>query len=137
MATEKWIPIKGFETSYAVSSYGRVRSLDRFQKHGPGIMFREGKVLKGKKQRDGYLIVGLSKDSKKKWIQVHRLVAEHFIDNPKQLPIVNHIDENKHNNKVNNLEWVTAKENTAHFLKLHPDFKEKRAKARWKDKECS
>lgn len=72
--------------------------------------------LKELAQREinGYKVVKLSKDGKTKNHKVHRLVAIAYIPNPENKPQVNHIDENKHNNKVNNLEWNTAKENNNH-----------------------
>ena len=117
MKYEKWIPVKGYEDSYAVSNYGHVRSLDRFIR---GKLF-EGKILKVRVQKDGYLRVALCENSNKKLVGVHRLVAMHFINNRYNKPEVNHIDENKLNNRADNLEWVTPKENTAHSQRLHPE----------------
>ena len=71
--------------------------------------------LKGNIGENGYKYYRLSKNGKKKMYYTHRLVAEHYIDNPNNLPVVNHIDGNKLNNNVNNLEWVTYSENTKHW----------------------
>lgn len=105
-----WKDIEGFEGYYQISNCGNVRSLDRFD----GIRNLKGKCLKQSLKQNGYLQVGLRKNGKRKWFSIHRLVAIHFIDNPEKKPQVNHIDCNKQNNNVNNLEWVTAKTNYKH-----------------------
>lgn len=71
--------------------------------------------LKGSVGENGYKYYRLSKDNKKKMFYAHRLVAEHFIDNPNDLPVVNHIDGNKLNNNVNNLEWLSYSDNSKHW----------------------
>ncbi len=98
MFREVWKPIPGYEGLYEVSDLGRVRSLN---------YKRTGKVVikKLNKHKCGYLQVELWKDDKPKVIFVHRLVALAFIPNPCNLPCVNHKDENKTNNCVDNLEW--------------------------------
>lgn len=72
-------------------------------------------ILKGSIGENGYKYYRLSKDNKKKMFYAHRLVAEHFLSNPDNLPVVNHKDGNKLNNNVNNLEWVSYSENTSHW----------------------
>jgi hypothetical protein len=71
-----------------------------------------GKMLKGSIGENGYKYYRLSKDGNKKMLYAHRLVAEHFIDNPQNLPVVNHIDGNKLNNNIDNLEWASYSKNT-------------------------
>ena len=105
---EIWKDIIGYEGLYQVSSYGRVRSLDRYDSRN---CFRKKRILKLCANRLGYLKVGLWSNGKVKHHLVHRLVAEAFIPNPNNLPIINHIDENPSNNNVDNLEWCTAKYN--------------------------
>ena len=105
---EEWRPVVGYEGLYEVSSYGRVRSLDRYDERN---CFREGRILKLYTSRVGYLRVQLSLNSKKKMYLVHRLVAEAFIPNPDNLPEVNHLDEDKTNNRVENLEFCDRKYN--------------------------
>ena len=100
---EVWKPIQGFEDRYAVSSKGRVMNL------------KTGRVLKNRIEPHGYAYVDLCNgNGSPKRITVHRLVATTFINNPNNLPQVNHIDEDKRNNDVTNLEWCTASQNNRH-----------------------
>ena len=103
---EEWRPIEGYEGLYEVSNTGQVRSLDRFY-----YRLHKGKVLSPTKDRYGYLTVTLNCNGKSKTIKIHRLVAQAFLLNPDNLPQVNHKDEVKTNNNVDNLEWCTAKYN--------------------------
>lgn len=107
MNKEEWKPIIGYEGLYEVSNLGIVRSLNKT--NNQYSMYATAGTSDGK---HGYLKVKLQKNGKSKSFQVHRLVAEAFIDNPDKLPQVNHIDEDKQNNKVNNLEWCSAKYNS-------------------------
>lgn len=97
---EEWRPVVGYEGLYEVSNTGKVKSL-----------FRYKKVLKPSITRNGYCIAELFKNKTGKMMSVHRLVAMAFVPNPNNLPQVNHIDENKCNNCVENLEWCSAKYN--------------------------
>lgn len=99
---ENWKDIEGYEGLYQVSNLGRVKRVTT------------GRVLKGCKDKDGYLRVDLCKNGKHKTHKIHRIVAQAFIPNPEHKPEVNHIDENKTNNMVSNLEWSTRKENCNH-----------------------
>lgn len=111
---EIWKDIKGFEGLYQVSNLGRVRSVDRFvgYKHKGTQRMYKGRILKQLTRTNGYLYVSLSNEGMKKQKNIHRLVAETFLPNPSKLPIINHIDENKKNNMVSNLEWCTCIYNT-------------------------
>lgn len=104
---EKFLDIPGYEGRYQISNHGNVRSLN-YQNTG------KSKLLTPVKHHMGYLLVHLGV---KKIKMIHTLVAEAFIPNPEQKPFVNHIDGNKHNNDVSNLEWVTSKENMEHAIK--------------------
>lgn len=112
--TEIWKPIKGYEGLYEVSNFGQVRSVDRYVRFGrwgdDQTRLRKSKLL-SLKEDFGHYRVTLFKESKRKLFFVHRLVAEAFIPNPYNLPVINHKDENGHNNRVDNLEWCTVKYN--------------------------
>ena len=110
---EVWKDVKGYEGYYQVSNLGQVRSLDRTIPFRGGEKKLEGMILKQKLNK-GYNVVGLSVEGKQQGKLTSRLVAEAFIVNPENKPEVNHIDENKQNNMVENLEWVTSKENANH-----------------------
>ena len=101
MEEEIWCPIKGFEGLYDVSDQGRVKSLK----------FGKERVLNPVRDGGGYLFVILYKNREHKICKVHRLVAKTFIPNPDNLPQVNHKDEDKENNSVQNLEWCDSKYN--------------------------
>ena len=106
---EVWQNIKGYEGLYQISNLGRVKSLERSNK------YKNNKEIIMKNSFDGrYAFIRLCKNSKKKNILLHRLVAEHFIKKEKDKDYVNHINGNKLDNRVDNLEWVTASENTQH-----------------------
>lgn len=114
---EVWADIKGYEGLYQVSNYGRVKSLARYRKgNADSKVFQEEKVLKQYINNKGYCIVELCLDAKRKRYSVHRLVANAFIANNNNKEQVNHIDEDKQNNYVGNLEWCTCKENVNYGL---------------------
>ena len=112
MENEVWKDIEGYEGIYQVSNLGRVRSLDRIciMKNGRKRLHK-GRIMAFFVGHDGYLIVKLCAKSSKVSYRVHRLVANAFIHNPDNLPLVNHKDENKTNNVASNLEWCTQKYN--------------------------
>lgn len=107
---EEWKNIKNYEGLYQISNTGKVKSLERKTKIPHAIRTEQEKILKLGK-RNGYYVLTLNKNNKRKAHQVHRLVAEAFIPNPENKPFVNHKDFNPLNNNLNNLEWVTQKEN--------------------------
>lgn len=113
---EIWKPVKGYEDFYEVSSQGRIRSLDRVTHFKDGRKRKfHGKILEiNTVNNSGYLTVGLHDNGKQKTFLVHRIVAEAFVDNPLSLDEVNHIDQNKCNNRADNLEWCTHEENVNH-----------------------
>lgn len=98
----EWKPIPGYEDHYLVSESGEVWSV------------RSERKLSLKREKSGYLRVNLSVCGASKTFAVHRLVAMAFIPNPEGKPTVNHINENKGDNRVENLEWATIKEQNAH-----------------------
>lgn len=105
MEKEIWKDIPGYEGFYQVSNIGRVRSLDRVTKKWDGERLSKGIIMKQAANIKGYLFVQLFKDGVGKIKTVHRLVAEAFLPNDGRLPQINHKDENKRNNCVENLEW--------------------------------
>lgn len=115
MIDEVWKDIRGYEGYYQVSNLGNVRSLDRVCDCSNGVKIRHsGRILANAKNRNGYLSVTLYVDKKHKTMRVHRLVAEAFVPNPNNYDEVNHIDENKENNRSSNLEWCTRSYNCSY-----------------------
>lgn len=104
---EEWRPVVGYEALYSVSSYGRIR------RDAPGPRTYPGKILKVQHNGRGYLHVQLSKNNRQRHIPVHRLVAAAFLGPANGLQ-VNHMDLNKSNNRLDNLEYVTHSENMQH-----------------------
>jgi hypothetical protein len=102
MSKEIWKDIKGYESRYKISNLGRVKSL------------LSNKILTNNLGSAGYYQVSLYKDDKGKSTTIHRLISIHFIDNPLNKPCVNHIDSNRKNNNIENLEWCTQGENLQH-----------------------
>lgn len=99
---ETWKTVKGYEGLYEVSSFGNVRNVN------------SGRVLNPCRYRTGYLSVMLYKDKKPKRFLIHRLVAISFLDNSNNYEFVNHLDEDKANNNVENLEWCSREHNMRH-----------------------
>lgn len=102
---EEWRDIKGYEGLYQVSNYGRIKSLNYHRRNVE-------KILTPIKHSNGYYYINLFKNKKGKIYRMHRLVAIAFIPNPNNYQLINHKDENKANNNVENLEWCTSKYNS-------------------------
>ena len=123
MEQEQWKPIQEFNGEYEVSNLGRVRSMKRYY----GMV---GRIMPQTIQRKGYYAVTFWMNNKAYCRKVHRLVIEAFTPNPDNLPCINHIDGNKLNNHVSNLEWCTYQANMQHAVRTgltHPH--------RWTDEE--
>ena len=120
LSTEIWKDIKGYEGLYQVSNLGRVKSVERKVRHNyGGLKTVPERILKGSPDGDGYLYVSLSKENHKRNPKIHKLVANAFLLNPDNLPQVNHIDENKENNRVSNLEWCSSLYNLQYSDIIH------------------
>lgn len=120
---EVWRYILNYN-NYQISNLGRVKALEK------KILYKDGrirsyseKILKLRKDRKGYYFVTLYNINSNLQLRIHRLVAEAFILNPENKPCVNHIDSNRLNNQVENLEWCTYKENTNHAIKVNRLYK--------------
>lgn len=101
---EIYTKIKGFE-NYAISNFGNVLNI------------KTQKFLKSSKDGNGYLFVKLCKNEKRIMRKIHRLIAEHFIDNPNNYPCVDHIDRDRTNNSISNLRWTTSQINSRNMSK--------------------
>lgn len=116
---EEWRDIPGFENRYQVSTYGRVRSVPRYVSNHTGELLVKGKVLSQRTNKKGYMCIDIVRnDGKRCYYGVHRLVALTFLQNPLNKPQVNHIDGNKVNNHIDNLEWCTNSENEKHAFRM-------------------
>ena len=111
---EIWADVLGFEGLYMISTLGRVRSLDRLRLYKDSSRNMSGRLMKLTKDVYGYIGVQLCKNRIIKKFAVHRLVSSNFIENIHNKPYINHINEVKHDNRLENLEWCTAKENVNH-----------------------
>ena len=138
---EIWKDIPGYEGLYQVSDLGRIKRLPKLVKN-EGLrnksktFISKELIIKPFNISKGYKGVILTKNGKRTNKKLHRLVAEVFIENPFNKPQVNHIDCDKTNNKVTNLEWVTGSENIIHAVKNGLQHPELIAKKRWRKIKC-
>lgn len=122
MENEEWRPVVGYEGLYEVSNLGRVRSLDRYSPSSYGsTSLRRGRMRKQvlNHQNGYYMLVLCGADGSKKTICTHRLVAMAFCENQDNLPMVNHKNEVKTDNRAENLEWCTKAYNNTYNGKVH------------------
>ena len=116
---EHWRDIKGFEGRYQVSSFGRIKSLARcWDSTFGGQTCIPECIMKTIDNLNGYRFVFLKKDNTRIKQYVHRIVAEAFLPNSDEKPIVNHKDCNRENNTLANLEWATGSENVLHGIAM-------------------
>ena len=116
---EVWKEIKGFAGMYAISNLGNVKRLEHYKRCGvAGQTLLGEKPMRLYRNHNGYYRVCLCKDGKRYFRFVHLLVAEAFLPKKEGKPQINHIDGNKKNNTLNNLEWVTSKENHLHAAEM-------------------
>ena len=119
MIEEIWKDIEGYGGVYQISNLGNVKSLERIVYHPDGrVQVRKERIMSKRESTDGYYMAKLNVNKKSKSIAIHRLVAQAFIPNPNNLPEVNHIDTDRKNNKVDNLEWCTHIDNIMYSVKL-------------------
>ena len=139
MGIETWKDIVGFESLYQVSNLGRIKALPK-KVYNSGLLnsnkcfISKEKILKPSTISKGYKGITLTKEGKRYPKKVHRLVAMAFIPNPYNKSQINHIDCNKANNCVENLEWCTNGENQKHAFKHGLNSNKKANIARWKGK---
>ena len=114
---EIWKDIIGYEGYYQISSLGKIKSIKRFRGNGKGGYIQKEKYIKGW-TNGGYIRVSLCSLLFKQGFFLHRIIAVAFIPNPENKPCINHIDGNKKNNSLNNLEWVTYSENNQHAFDI-------------------
>ena len=115
---EQWKPVINYESSYEVSNYGRVKSLDKMVNSRFGQRNKYGKILKQTLSCGRYLTVVFSDKGKRKTHFTHQLVAKHFLKHESHHQCVNHKDGIKINNHISNLEYCTFKENINHSHKM-------------------
>lgn len=133
---EVWKDVVGYEGFYEVSNLGRVRSVPRTYPWRGTYHTVRGRILKTHPSADWYPKCHINNGVTRKRAFVHRLVAEAFLPNPRNLPQVNHKDGNKKNSRVDNLEWCDGSTNCTHALKTGlrtPVFGEKSGRAKFKD----
>lgn len=115
---EVWKDIKGYEGLYQISTNGRVKSLLKVTKFGNRLKVNEEMILKPALGKRGYYVVSLNHNGKSKTFTIHRLIAEAFIPNPLNKKFIDHINTIKTDNRIENLRWVTSKENSNNILTL-------------------
>lgn len=116
MKTEIWKDVIGYEGIYQVSNLGNVKRISKFR--GVNKAYLNDYCLKPLDNGKGYLRIKLTINNKSKRVMLHRIIAEAFIENPNNYPVINHIDGNKKNNQIKNLEWCTQKYNCQHSVKI-------------------
>lgn len=119
--TEIWKDVVGYEGFYQVSNLGRVKSVGKYDRLG---RYHKERIKSTADNGNGYLIVNLKHNGKQQMKTVHRLVAEAFMINPHNYCDINHIDGDKKNNHLDNLEFCTHSSNMLHAVKLglHNEF---------------
>lgn len=134
MQQEIWKDIENTNGIYQVSNFGNVRSVDRYVSTGGNPFFVKGRMLKKSLTTAGYPRVQMWVNGKKYIKTIHRLVALAFIPNPENKPCINHIDGNKLNYSIDNLEWCTQRDNIIHAIRTGLNSVDNMLKAAHKNK---
>lgn len=120
---EIWKDIPNYEGLYQVSNLGRIKSLKR---EANNQYCKDDTILKVRKHKNGYCFVALYKNGKSKEISIHRIVATSFLENSNNYPSINHINGNKEDNRIENLEWCSPSHNTKEAFRIglmKPNYK--------------
>jgi hypothetical protein len=115
MENEIWKDVVGYEGIYQVSNNGLVKRISNIR--GVNTKYQNNYFLKALDNGKGYLRIKLTNNGKSKRVMLHRIIAEAFIDNPLNKKCVNHINNIRSDNRIENLEWCTHSENTLHAIK--------------------
>lgn len=118
LKNEEFRDIENFEGLYQISNYGRVKSLERFKRNHTKVQKVEEQILKSHLNNRGYYYAMLNKEGEQNHKTIHRLIAQAFIPNPNNLPCINHIDGNKLNNSLDNMEFCTYSHNNKEAYRL-------------------
>ena len=114
--SEIWKDVVGYESYYQVSNLGNVKRIGSFR--GVNKAYLNGYNLKPMDNGMGYFRIKLTVNNKSKRVMLHRIIAEAFISNPEGKKVINHLDGDKKNNTLNNLEWCTQSENCLHYHRV-------------------
>lgn len=113
---EIWKDVIGYEGYYQVSNLGNVKRVGSFR--GVNKAYLNDYYLKPKDNGKGYYRIKLTVNNKSKRVMLHRIIAEAFIENPNNYPFINHINSNRKDNRIENLEWCTQSQNCLHSVKM-------------------
>lgn len=117
---EEWRPIPLYEDRYFISNFGRIKSFYSIIENG--VYIQKERLRKNVMHHNGYWVIGLNKDGKQTYKEIHRILALVFIPNPDDKEEVNHINHIRSDNRIENLEWVSIRENVSHGSKFKETY---------------